>query len=314
MFMNEGALHIRERAARNPSPAIRAVLLIVVTAGAAICFPAIKAGLAFSPPLKFAALRTLIAGLALLAATPLMRQRLWLSKRLAWWIFPLGLIATTFTFGSMFLSPMFTSTAVASVLGNAQPLAVIVFAAVFLSESITRWKVYALLFGLTGVTLIASRAAGSEGSYGLLGAILALLSSLSGAGASIMFKKLRLGGNVIALTGWQMVAGSLPLFGLSFLFERRLTVQWNLAFIGILLALALVGSALTTVLWVWLLQKYEASSLSLYLFLTPVFAIIASYAAFRDRLDLFEFGGVAFILAGVRIELLHPKLEIRNSL
>jgi hypothetical protein len=28
----------------------------------------------------------------------------------------------------------------------------------------------------------------------------------------------------------------------------------------------------------------------------------------------FEFGGVAFILAGVGIELLHPKLKIRNSL
>jgi drug/metabolite transporter (DMT)-like permease len=39
------------------------------------------------------------------------------------------------------------------------------------------------------------------------------------------------------------------------------------------------------VLWVWLLQKYEAGSLSLYLFLTPVFAIIAAYAAFRERLD-----------------------------
>jgi drug/metabolite transporter (DMT)-like permease len=50
-----------------------------------------------------------------------------------------------------------------------------------------------------------------------------------------------------------------------------------LAFIGILLALALLGFALTTVLSVWLLQKYETSSLSLYLFLTPVFAIIASY-------------------------------------
>ena len=63
-----------------------------------------------------------------------------------------------------------------------------------------------------------------------------------------------------------MVAGRLPLFCLSFLFERRLTVQWNLAFIAILLALALVGSALTTMLWVWFLQKYEASSLSLYRF------------------------------------------------
>jgi len=63
-----------------------------------------------------------------------------------------------------------------------------------------------------------------------------------------MFKKLRPEQNVIALTGWQMIVGSLPLIGSSFLFERQLTVRWTLVFIGILLALALVGSALTTVL------------------------------------------------------------------
>jgi len=85
----EKALQTRERAVPNPSPTYRSVLLIVITAGAAICFPAIKAALAFSPPLKFAALRTLIAGLALLAATALMRQPLWLPKRLARWIFSL---------------------------------------------------------------------------------------------------------------------------------------------------------------------------------------------------------------------------------
>jgi probable blue pigment (indigoidine) exporter len=79
-----------------------------------------------------------------------------------------------------------------------------------------------------------------------------------------------------------------------------------LEFIGILLLLAIVGSALTTVLWVWLLQKYEAGSLSLYLFLTPVFAIVTSYAAFREQLDWIQLGGVAAILAGIAFEFLHP--------
>jgi drug/metabolite transporter (DMT)-like permease len=285
----------------------------VVTAGVAMCFPALKAGLTFSPPLKFAALRTLIAGLALLAAAPLMRQSVWLPKRLATWVLPLGLVATTFTFGSMFLSPMFTSTAVASVLGNAQPLAIIVFAAIFLGESITRWKAYALVLGLTGVILITMRAAGGTGPEALLGATLAFGSSLSAAGASIMFKRLMPAKSFIALTGWQMVAGSLPLFGLSFLFERHLAIQWNLAFIGILLALALIGSALTTVLWVWLLQKYEAGSLSLYLFLTPVFAIVTTFVTFRERLDWIQLGGVAAILAGIAFELLRPRPAPVNS-
>ena len=35
-------------------------------------------------------------------------------------------------------------------------------------------------------------------------------------------------------------------------------------------------------------------------------------AAFRERLGWVEFGGVAFIFAGIGIELLHPNLETRN--
>jgi hypothetical protein len=44
----------------------------------------------------------------------------------------------------------------------------------------------------------------------------------------------------------------------------------------------------------------------------PVFATIGAYAAFRERLDWIEIGGVDFILAGIGIE--HPKLETLNLL
>jgi len=37
-------------------------LLLAIVAVAAICYPAVKTGLAFAPPLRFAGLRTLIGG------------------------------------------------------------------------------------------------------------------------------------------------------------------------------------------------------------------------------------------------------------
>lgn len=70
---------------RAPSPTLRAVLIIVVIAGPAICFPVIKLGLAYSPALKFAGLRTLLAGLVLLGVAPLMRLPIRLPKRLWLW-------------------------------------------------------------------------------------------------------------------------------------------------------------------------------------------------------------------------------------
>lgn len=215
----------------------------------------------------------------------------------------------------MFLSPKFTSAAVASVLGNMQPLGVLVFAVLLLGETITRWKVCALLFGLNGVTLIAFQASSGEGSNEWLGAALAFGSSLSSGVARVIFKKLMPSKSLVALTGWQMVAGSLALLALSLPFDRQLAVRWNLTFIGVLLLLAIVGYALPTVAWVWLLQKYEAGSLSIYLFLTPLFGIVVSYVALHERLGWIQLGGVASIVAGVALGLFHPlHASVANSI
>jgi drug/metabolite transporter (DMT)-like permease len=91
----------------------------------------------------------------------------------------------------MFLSPIFATTTVASVPGNIQPLALIGFAAIFLSEHITRWKVFALLLGLIGFVLIGIRATGEHGPNALFGAAPAFLSSLSAAGSKRHVQKAR---------------------------------------------------------------------------------------------------------------------------
>jgi drug/metabolite transporter (DMT)-like permease len=45
---------------------------------------------------------------------------------------------------------------------------------------------------------------------------------------------------------------------------------------------------------------------------TPVFALAVAYATSRQPLDAYQLGGVAFILGGIGIEFLRPKLEIRS--
>ena len=119
---------------RPVSPGMRTALMLVVIALAAVCYSAIKAGLAFAPPLRFAGVRTLLGGLALLSVLVFRQQPLWPQARVARWILPLGVLSTTFTYGTMFVSPAYTGAGIASVLGNTQPLIIIVLAALFLSE------------------------------------------------------------------------------------------------------------------------------------------------------------------------------------
>jgi len=275
--------------------------MLVVIAPMAACYPAIKMGLGFAPPLQFAGTRTLLGGLVLLLVLVFRRKPLWPEARLARWILPLGVLATTLTFGAMFASPAYTGVGIASVLGNTQPLIIMVLAAMFLGEKLRPFKILALGMGLAGVTLLALPALSEQTGNPVLGAMLALGSSASAAAASVTVKRLCPGKDLMALTGWQLVAGSVLLLGLSAVFEPHDAIAWTGGFVGLLLFLALTGTALSTWLWFWLLQRTEASRLSLYLFLVPVFGLLIAMSGFGERLNLLQAGGVALILMAVAL-------------
>lgn len=273
--------------------------MIVVIVPMAACYPAIKVGLEFAPPLWFGGLRTLVGGLALLLVLVIRREPLWPKARLARWILPLGLMATTFTFGAMFASPAYTGAGIATVLGNTQPLLIIVLAALFLSEKIGWSK--GLGLGLVGVTLLALPGLREQTGHPFLGVMLALGASISAAVATLTVKRLRPGNDLMALTGWQLVAGSIVLLGLSAVFEPQETIAWNGGFVGVLLSLALAGTALGTWLWFWLLQRAEAGQLSLYLFLVPIFGLLIAMGGFGERLNALQGGGATLLLAAVAV-------------
>jgi drug/metabolite transporter (DMT)-like permease len=281
------------------SSARQAWLMLVVIVPMAACYPAIKMGLGFAPPLQFAGMRTLLGGLVLLLVIAIRRKPLWPEARLARWILPLGVLATTLTYGAMFASPAYTGAGIASVLGNTQPLIIIVLAALFLGERLRPFKILALGLGLAGVTLLALPALREQTGHPLLGAMLALGSSASAAVASVAVKKLRPGNDLMSLAAWQLVAGSVLLLGLSLVYEPHGTIMWTGDFVGLLLFLALAGTALSTWLWFWLLQRAEAGRLSLYLFLVPVSGLLISMSSFGERLNLLQAGGVVLILTAV---------------
>jgi drug/metabolite transporter (DMT)-like permease len=91
---------------------------------------AIKAGLAFAPPLRFAAFRALAAGAALLSSVMMLRRQPLLTPRRYWpWLPVVAGAGTVIAYGTMFLSPGRTGAGLASVLGNTTPLLIIVLAA-----------------------------------------------------------------------------------------------------------------------------------------------------------------------------------------
>lgn len=279
----------------------------------AICFTLIKAGLDLAPPLRFAGLRALLAGVVLVGLAAARREPVSPPRRI--WL-PLGalsLIATTIAYGAMFLSPGRTGAGIASVLGNAQPLVTVGLAAIFLGEPLTRGKAIALGLGIAGVVLIAYPALSGPGAYGVSGAVLAVAVSLGSAGGSILVKRMGQLPSLLAVTAWSLILGSLPLLLLSWRAERDAAITWNLAFISLLLFLALAGTALASFLWYWLVQHEDVGRLTLYLFLVPVIGLALAAVVFGERIGLMEGIGVTLAVAGIGAAVVESRTGQRDA-
>jgi len=277
----------------------RPLIVLGLTAIYAVCFAAIKAGLPFMPPLRFAGLRALIGGGALLGLMAILCRPL-LPPRRSWpGIVALGISSTTLAFGAMFLSPGRTGAGIASVLGNTQPLIVPALAAVFLRERMTRGKWIALALGLIGVVLIASPALAGPDTYGMAGPALALTASGGLAVGSVIVKRIGFTIDLLGLTAWQLTLGSLPLLAVSIVVEDTAVVVWNATLVGLLLFLAIIGTAFATAIWYWLIRQDDVGRLTMFFFLVPVFGLAIATFTFGEAISLWEGAGIAMTLAGI---------------
>ena len=282
---------------------LRLLVVAVLTAIYASCFALIEAVGADAPPLAFAALRTTIAGIALLAFTAAVRRPLLPPRRQLPAIAALALTATAISYGAMFASPGRAGVGTASVLGNLQPLFVVGLAAAVLGERLARDDRVALALGVLGAIAIAAPALG-DGGIGLSGPLLALASSFGFAAASVLVKRLDLRSTLLTVTSWQLLLGSLPLLAGWATVERGRKIAWGAEFAAVLLFLALVGTAGATATWYRLLQCEEVGRLSVFLFLVPVFALALAAVVYGEPIGPVEAVGVALVLAATVVAML----------
>ena len=283
------------------TPRTRLILVVFLAAVYAACYSAIKAGLIYAPPLRFAGLRAVLGGAALLGLLAVLRKPLLPPRRLWPGIAALAVSGTLVSFGAMFLSPGRTGAGIASVLGNTGPLLVVILAAIFLEEPVTRAKAASLILGLAGVTLIAYPAITDPSRRGPLGAVLPLVAAAGTAVQSVIVKRLEIREALLPLTAWQFVLGGLPLLLVSAAAERGAAITWSGLFVSLLLFLTLVGTSAATALWFWLVQHTDVGRLTLQLFLVPVFGLILAMVLFRETIGTLEAAGIVIVVLGISL-------------
>jgi len=254
-----------------------------------------KQALVYAPPFVFAAERCAGGAVALFLLLKLLGK-------------PLRLIApvTTLAIGITQVTGFMAFQTWALVEGGPGKTAVLVFtmpiwtlliAWPVLGERIKGSQWFAALSTLTGLLLIIEP---WNMHTSLLSKLLGLAAALCWAIGTVLIKRLRKHQQVdlLSLTAWQMLAGSIPLVLLAWLVPERST-QWSPSYVSILIFMAIVTTALGWWLWVAILDRVPAWEASLSVLGTPVVAIISSRLLLNEAFKFSELTGILLIGSGL---------------
>ena len=262
---------------------------------------AIKFGLRDLPPVSYAAIRFVIAILALLAVSigrvPLLPQRRSDYAILAF----TGVLMFTINYGLLFWGELYVSSGLAAVLQATIPISGMIFAHWMLpDEPIQPRKLIGCLLALTGVAVICARLLDFNGIMAFWAGLGIVLGAAGAAFSNVLLKARAIRLAPAMLAAWQMIFGVVPMLLIGFALDGNpLRFHWTSMSIFCLLYLAIVGSALTFLLLYWLMPRMSMTNLQTIALITPPGAVALGWLFGGERFPLWSLLGALFVLGGV---------------
>jgi drug/metabolite transporter (DMT)-like permease len=256
-----------------------------------------KQALDYAPPFAFAAERSVGGALALFAALKLMGRPLKLvapGATLAIGLFQITGFMALSTWALVEGGPGKTA-----VLIFTMPIWVLLIAWPILGERIRGTQWLAAASTLAGLLLIIEP---WNMRTSLFSKFLGVMAALCWAIGTVLIKRLRAMQPVdlLSLTAWQMLTGAVPLVLLAFVIPEHPT-DWSATYIGILVFMSVVSTAMCWWLWITLLDRVPAWEASLSVLGTPVVAIVSARLALGEDFSFGEVTGMLLIGAGLAL-------------
>jgi len=181
-----------------------------------------------------------------------------------------------------------------------------IFAAIILKERIRLAGVAGIILAVAGVVLVTFNQGfnlgNGSGNISILGCSFSLLAALSAALYSVIGKKVLAQNDPLIITAFAIFSGTVLLTILTAStvgFSDIAVAGWQLNTIMVVLGLTMIGVAYP--LWFICLKKFPASQISIYTYLTPVFAVILSLAILKEKFSWLFWVGGGLILLGIII-------------
>jgi drug/metabolite transporter (DMT)-like permease len=179
------------------------------------------------------------------------------------------------------------------------PFWALLFGWVFLGERIHGLQWLAAALSVAGLVFVLDPA---NMSASLQSKLLAIGAGVAWAASTIVAKKIRERGSVdvINLTAWQMLFGSIPIIIIALVTSSD-PIQWSGPFILALVYNVIPATAIAWALWLYVLQVLPAGVAGFGTLATPVIGISAAAIQLGERVSTAEALGIFAILAALLI-------------
>jgi drug/metabolite transporter (DMT)-like permease len=300
-------------------------LFVVLAAVWGSAFMAIKAGLAYIPPVLFAAIRYDVAGVVMLAYAVVVVDDPIPRGRTEW---------TAVAIGSLFLiagyhvllfvgesDPAVTSAA-AAVVVSLSPVLTTAFARLFLpGERLTAVGIGGLLLGLVGVVVLTQPNPNDLFGGGAVAKLLVFGAAAAFAFGSVLTRRLDATMRIETMEAWSMLGGALVMHAVSVaLGESFADAVWTVESVAALAYLSLAASAVGFLIYFDLLDRLGPIEINLVSYVAPAFAALSGWLFLAEVPTVYTVVGFVLIFLGfalvkreaIRAEL--PRLRGRGRL
>ena len=280
------------------------ILFVALAIAWGSAFTAIKAGLAFFPPVLFAAFRYDLAGVLMFGYAAYATDRWRPRGRSEWVLVGIGgslMIAAYHVF--LFIGEQETTSAAAAIIVSLSPILTTGFARSFLpDERLPAVGTVGLLVGFVGVGILSNPDPNNLFDTRTVSLFLVFLAAASFALGSVLTRRVDGDLPIETMEAWSMLIGAVLMHGVSVaLAESMHDVRWTDEGIVALLYLVVVASAAGFLIYFDLLNRLGPIEINLVSYAAPVVAAVTGLLFLAETPTVSAVVGFVLVLAGFSI-------------
>lgn len=285
-----------------------AILTLYVVWGST--YLAIRVAVETLPPFVMGAIRFVIAGLVMIAASAVLARGT-LRRPTARELRDSAIVGACLMFGGMGLVSWAEQTVpsgIAGVLIAVMPAWVAIYSRLFFRERLPALAVVGIVVGIAGVVALVGQGVAVDRSLDPAGIAVLILSPMAwAAGSTFAAHRARLPSDPLLATGLEMLFGSIVLAGAALVSGELAAFDPAAVSADAVLAtgyLTVVGSLVAFTAFVWVIRHAPLPLVTTYAFVNPVIAVFLGWLLLHETVDPVQLAAGGVIVAGVALIIL----------